>query len=207
MFANAPSAAPPQYVPLMAMSTCPRYFAGMRLVDRRVDRRVLAADAQPRDEPEGRQEPEVLREARDARTDQVDRERQDEQLAPPQSVGHAPEHQGTDDLADQVDRAEGRHLLRGQVQVRLEARVRDDLDLETVEDPGHAESDDDAPVEPGPRQAVHPGGHQALDGCVRAAHEMGPYAEIADVVQMRNEEPGTEPDPPTSNPAPSPGSQ
>jgi len=29
MLAKAPRAAPPQYVPLIAMSTCPRYFDGI----------------------------------------------------------------------------------------------------------------------------------------------------------------------------------
>ena len=87
------------------MSTRPRYLDGDQLVDRGVDRGVLAADAQPGDEPEQPQEPHRRRETGDAAADQVDRQREDEQLLAAQSVGQPAEEQRADDLADEVDGA------------------------------------------------------------------------------------------------------
>ena len=146
------------------MSMRPRYLRRDQLVDRGVDRRVLAADAGAGDEPEEQQRPVVPGQAAEPAADEVDGQGDDEELLAAELVGQPAEEQRTDDLADQVARAEEADLARRQVQgSRLTqdgADQRDDLDLEPVQDPGDAEADDDEPVEPGPGQAVHPGRHQ-----------------------------------------------
>jgi len=81
----------------------------------------------------------------------------DEQLLAAEPVGQPPEVERADDLPNEVHRAGEAHL--GGIHVKaLGIPVRgDELDLETVEDPGHAESRDDRPVKPRPREPVHPG--------------------------------------------------
>ena len=142
------------------------------LVDGRVDRGVLAADAHAGDEPAHPEEPHVRREAGQARADEVDDERQDEQLAPPEPVGQAPERQRADDLSDEVDGAGQAHLRRRHPQRLLEPRLGHDLDLEAVEDPGDPEPDDHRPVELRPGQPVQPGRDQTAHR-LRAACRYG----------------------------------
>ena len=141
-------------------------LGGDQLVDGAVDRGVLAADAQPGDEAPDVEEPGRPGEARHTTADEVDRQRDDEQLLAAQPVGQPSERQRADDLPDEIDGAgqtdlEGRHA-----QALLEARRRDELDLQPVEDPGDPQPDDDHPVEPRPWQAVHPKRDQAADSAV-----------------------------------------
>ena len=105
------------------------------LVDGRVDRRVLTADAHAGDDPGAVQEDEPVpalgRQRGQPGPDQVDRQGDQEQVLAAQLVRQLPEEQRADDLADQVpggdvrDRA-GRHVQRvvqGQVGPTLLAMV------------------------------------------------------------------------------------
>ncbi len=139
---------------------------GDQFVDRRVDCRVLAPDAGTGDESEDEEEPgsALGAEARDQGAAQVDQQGDEEQLPASQPVREPAEHERAGDLPDQVDRArpaDGRCIHVQGVGVAV---LRDDLRLEAVEDPRHPEADDDQGVEAGPRQAVQPRRHEALDG-------------------------------------------
>ncbi len=142
------------------------------LVDRGVDGGVLAADAEPRDEPEHQERTEVPRQAAEPAAHQVDDEREDEQAAPAEPVGQTPEHQSADHLADQVRGGQEAHLRGRDPESALRlgedrADVGHQLDLEAVEDPRHPEADDDHPMEPRPRQPVQPCRYQAAHGLRR----------------------------------------
>ena len=148
-----------------------------QLVDGGVDRRVLTADAGAGDEAEDHHEPESRREAADAAGHQVSDQCRQEDLLAADLVSEPGEDQGADDLAQKVDRGQESNLGGGQVQRALVrqhgAGGVDDLNLQTVEDPGRPEARDYAPVEPAPRQAVHPRRHQASNGpsgCAGGAH-------------------------------------
>ena len=122
---------------------------GHHLVDRGVDRRVLAADSHARDEPRpvepGEPDPAAVvdRERRKPGAEQVQEEGDDEQPLPPELIGHPSEDERADDLADEVDRRDQPDLGRGHVErVGLDEDARHrarDRDLQAVEDPGGAE--------------------------------------------------------------------
>jgi len=117
------------------------------LVDRGVDRGVLAADAHARDNPRGIEEDEpvaaVRRHRGEAAADQVDAERDHEEVPPAELVGQPPEEERSDDLADQVppgdvaDRSGGH--VEGVPELKVGPDVGGDGDLEAVEDPRDAE--------------------------------------------------------------------
>ena len=140
-----------------------------QLVDGRVDRRVLAADAGAGDEAAGVEVEGALRERRRDRRYEVHDEREQEQPLTPESVRELPEEQRAQAGARHVDRSRGEHLALAEREPALLAREprgdrADDRDLEAVEDPHGSQPDDHHPVEARPRQAVQPGRHLRLDG-------------------------------------------
>jgi hypothetical protein len=141
------------------------------LVDRRVDRGVLAADSGAGQHPGRVQEdepvPALRRRGGEPAADQVDAEGDHEQLPPAELVRQPPEKQRADHLADQVPGRDVRHRARrhaeraGLGQVR--ADVAGDRDLEAVQYPGDAKRDNQVSVEPRPRKPVDPGWDQRPD--------------------------------------------
>jgi hypothetical protein len=129
---------------------------GDQLVDGGVDRRVFTADAHARDEAGGVEEPDPAdgvadRRGGQAAADEVDRQRQHEELAPAEPVGHVAEDERTDHLADEVDRRDQPGVGRGQVQGLGLGQDRGhgtgDGDFEAVEDPRDPQRDDHPGVE------------------------------------------------------------
>jgi hypothetical protein len=125
------------------------------LVDRRVHRGVLAADAHSRDEPRGVEEDEPAHavaqgERGQPAADEVDRQRDREEVAPTEPIGQRTEHERADDLARQVHGGEQADLGGRQREgLGLGQRVADgagDADLEAVEDPGDPERGDHSGV-------------------------------------------------------------
>ena len=141
------------------------------LVDGRVDRGVLAADAHAGDDPGGVQEDDPVAAAGRRRgepaADQVDAEGDHEEVLAAELVGQLAEEQRPDDLADQVPPGDVGDRARAQVQRVVQGQVGPDVagdgDLEAVEDPGDAERDDQPGMEPRPGQPVDPGRDQAAD--------------------------------------------
>ena len=143
------------------------------LVDRGVDRRVLAADPHPRDEPRpvepGEPEPAAVvhRERCEPGAEQVQEQRDDQQPLAPERVGLPSEIQRPDDLPEEVDRRDHPDLARRHVErvgLHQDARHRArDRDLQPVEDPRRAQTRDHAGVERRPAQAVEPRRDRAPD--------------------------------------------
>ena len=159
-----------------------------QLIDGRVDGRVLAADAGAGEEAEQEEHPRLGRERGGHRGQQVEAEREHEQLFAPVAVRELPEEQRAQTGAGDIDRG-GRSDVRG-VEVDAAAALgqprgdrADDRDLEAVEDPYRAEPDDDAPVEARPRQPVEPSGNVGTDGPVayrvHACHSVVAFSAIA----------------------------
>ena len=146
------------------------------LVDGRVDRGVLAADAHARDEA-GEVEvadPEravAERERGEAAAHQVHAQGDHEEVAAPELVGQAAEEQRADDLAREVHGGDEPRRGGGQRQrLRLGEHVGDRAghrDLEPVEDPRHPEGDHHPRVERRPWEPVDPRGNEAAHhtGC------------------------------------------
>ena len=149
----------------------PAVACGHHLVDRRVDSRVLTADARAGDEPCREEVEDPVRSPRSQRheagADQVDRQGPHEQVPAPELVGQPPEHQCPHDFADEVDGADGGRLRRGQVKRvglgELAAYRTGDRDRQAIKNPGGAEAEDQAGVERRPAQAVEPGRDRAPD--------------------------------------------
>ena len=135
---------------------------GDQLVDGRVDRGVLPADAHAGQEAAEEEVPGVEGERGRDGGGQVEPERGHEQLLAPVAVGELAEEQRADAGAGDVERS-GRPDVGG-AHVDAAARLgqargdrADDRHLEPVEDPDGPEADDDPPVEARPRQAVQAG--------------------------------------------------
>ena len=150
---------------------------GDELVDRRVDCGIFAADTHACDEPGDVEEDDpaaavAKRQCREAAAEEVDAQGDHEEVASTEFVGQPPEEQRADYLAGQVhggDQPDGRR--RQPERLGLGERVGHRAghgDLQTIEDPGHAESDDHAGVERRPRQPVDPCRNDAADdaGCL-----------------------------------------
>jgi hypothetical protein len=144
-----------------------------QLVDGRVDRRVLAADAHAGDEPRGVEEHQpthavAQRQRREPAADEVDGQGDREQVAPAQPVRQRTEHERADHLADQINGGQQPHLGGREPQrVRMGQRVADgagDADLQAVEDPRDPQRCDHAGVERGPGKAVDTSRDQAPHG-------------------------------------------
>ncbi len=140
-----------------------------QLVDRRVDRRILAADPRAREEARHEQVPGREREGGRRGRDEIDAERDQEQLLAAEAVGQLAEEECADAGAANVERRSRADLAR----VELDAAARlgesrrdraDDRHLEPVEDPDRPEADHDQPVEARPRQPVEPGRDARLNG-------------------------------------------
>jgi hypothetical protein len=142
------------------------------LVDGRVDRRVLAADAHAGHQPGQVEEHQPAREMpgderRGSGAEQVEQQRRDQQPLPAQFVGHPPEHQRPHHLADQVHRRDQTDLGRGHVQgLRLGQLPGDragDRDLQPVENPRRPQPGDHPGMERGPAKPIEPGRDRRAD--------------------------------------------
>ena len=138
-----------------------------QLLDGRVDRRVLAADARAGEEAEEAEAPQVPGQAGGGGGREVDRQRDEEELFPPEPVGEPAEADGAEHRAGEVARGREPDLGVGELErrARLEragerARQRH---LEPVEHPGDAERQHHQRVEPAPGQPVEPGRDVGLD--------------------------------------------
>jgi hypothetical protein len=142
---------------------------GDQLVDRRVDRGVLTADARPGEESAEEEVPGSECEGRCHRGDDVERQGQHHQFLPAEPVGELTEEQCTQAGAGDVDGC-------GEADVRDRhgdaaagfgepgSDGPDDGHLEAVEDPDGAEAGDDPPVESGPGKPVQSGRDLGADG-------------------------------------------
>ena len=145
-----------------------------QFVDGGVDRGVLAADPHPRDES-GHIQPAdptlsvTCGHCRQASPDQIDPQRDHEEVLTTPSVREPSEEECSGHLAEQVDGSHGeRDRSRREVESVL-ARddaggVARDRDLEAVEDPCHAQCHNEAGVERRPTEPVDPGRDQAAPG-------------------------------------------
>ena len=143
-----------------------------QLIDGRIDGRIFAADPRPGDEAKDDEAPQIPRERREQHADQIDTERDEEQPLSPEAVGEIAEKQRAGHRAGQIEGCDEADLGAGEMQrLRLLKHAADGAfqgDLETIEDPGHAERDDDHRVEAAPRQPVEPGRDERCDGRRRA---------------------------------------
>ncbi len=154
----------------------PANARGDQLVDRRVDRGVLAPDTGPREEAREVEVPGGERERRRDRRDDVQAECQEEQPLATEPVGELSEEQGAGARPRHVDRRRGSDAAgaQGDAASRLGepgGDASDDRDLEAVEHPDGSESQDDHPVESRPRQAIHPRRDVRLDGSEFGCHD------------------------------------
>ena len=99
----APPAAPSQYDPLITRSTRPRTARRDQFVDGRVDRRVFATDARPREEPGDEEVPRRKSESRCHGGRQINHQGQHEQLLPAEPVGQLAEEQRAEAGTGDVD--------------------------------------------------------------------------------------------------------
>ena len=175
------------------------------LVDRGVDRRVLAADTHARDEP---REVEVADpegavaegERGEPAADQVHAQGDHEEVAAAELVGEPSEEQRADDLAREVDGGDEPCRGGGQRErLRVGQHVGDgagDRDLQPVEDPRHAERDHHAGVEPRPREPVDPRRDEAAHhaGCRSGRRHRGGRTPILSwlIVQSGDFQGGTQ---------------
>lgn len=149
-----------------------------QLVDRRVDGRVLAADAEAGEEAEEEEEepPGLERKCGHRGRAEVDGQGDHEEPFAAVAVRQPSEEQrpaaGTCHVEGGGDAGD---LGGGDVEAAAflcepAGDVADDGDLESVEDPDGAEADHDHPVPPGPRQAVEAGRHGRGDGARGGRH-------------------------------------
>ena len=137
------------------------------LVDRRVDRGVFAADARAREEAEHGERHDAGRERREQRRPQIDRERHEEELLPPERIRESSEEERTEHRPCEVG-AHGRaDLALGQVErLRLAEDCGDGADqrhFEPVEQPRDPEGGHHTPVPSTPREPIEADGDVALD--------------------------------------------
>ena len=153
----------------MIRSTRPRTRAGISSSIAE----LIAAYSPPMPAPvKKRVEEEIPRRERESRRDsrgQVDREGQDEQVAPPEAVRQVAEEQRAQARSGDVEggrRPDVRGGERDAAALLREARrhVADHRDLEPVQHPDAAEADDDAPVKPRPRQPIQACRNLGCDG-------------------------------------------
>ncbi len=147
-------------------------LGGDQLVDRGVDGRVLAADAEAGEEAEEEEPPGLEGEGGQRRGRQVDGERHHEQLLAAVAVGEPAEEEGAGTGARHVQSGGDTGDLGGgdgqaaAVLGEAAGDVADDGDFQTVQDPDGAEADHDHPVPARPRQAVEPGRYGRGDGAL-----------------------------------------
>ena len=128
------------------------FLRGDQLVDRRVDRAVLAANAEPGEEaahvePQGRE-----REGRERRRQQIDAERDHEQLLAAEAVGELAEEERADARAGDVQRSrESGHVRGGDpdagtLLAKATRDATDDRHFKAVENPHGPEADHHFPM-------------------------------------------------------------
>jgi hypothetical protein len=129
---------------------------GDQLVDGGVDRRVLAADGEPGQRAEEEEVPRGERERRRHRREDVEAQRDHEELLAAVAVRQLPEEERAQARAGDVEGAG--QTDAGGAEVDPAAGLgharrdrADDRDLQAVEDPDGAEPDHDPPVEARPR--------------------------------------------------------
>ncbi len=145
---------------------------GNELLDGRVDRRVLAADARAGEEAERGEAPNVPREGGRRRRHQVDAERDEEQLLASRAIREPAEDRRTQNRAKKIGAARKTDIGIAELQDgTFPERTRNrsgQRDLEPVQDPGHAQRHHDQRVEPPPRQAIQPRGNIGFDNGIGA---------------------------------------
>ena len=109
--------------------------------------------------------------------DEIDRERDEEQLLAPEPVGQPAEEQRAEHRAGQIGAAGEPDVGVGELQRRALLQSAGEIapaerHLEAVEDPGDAERDDDERVEPAPGQPVEPRRDVGLDDRRRRGAQM-----------------------------------
>jgi hypothetical protein len=139
------------------------------LVDRGVDRRVLAADARAGEESGDEEVQRRVGERGGHGRHEIEQQRDEEEPLAAVAIGQLPEEERTDARAGHVDRARGQHLARGERDPAVllgqpRGDRADDCHLEPVEDPDRPEADDYEPVEAHPGEAVKPRRDAGLDG-------------------------------------------
>jgi hypothetical protein len=151
-------------------------LGGDELVDRRVDRGVLAADARTGEEAEEHERPEAECEGGRDRGDQVEAEGDDEELASPQAIRQIAEADRPAAGAEHIRGARLPELGGGEPECSslLEAGADrpDDRHLDAVEDPDGSEAGDHEPVPAAERQPVHAGRDLGLHGAGSALHPL-----------------------------------
>jgi hypothetical protein len=139
-----------------------------QLVDRRVDRRVLAADPHPGEEAASEEVPGGPGEAGGDGGEDVEAEGDEEELLAAEAVGELAEEEGADAGAGDIAGGGAADLggVEGDPRPAFGEPVADRADdrhLEPVEDPDGTEADDHNPVPARPRQAVEPRRDLGLD--------------------------------------------
>ena len=142
------------------------------LLDRRVDRRVLAADARAGEEAERGEAPNVPREGRRRGRHEIDAERDEEQLLASRAIREPAEDRRTQNRAKKIGAAREADIGIAELQDgTFPERARDrsgQRDLEPVQDPRHAQRHHDQRVEPPPGQAIQPRGDIGFDDGIGA---------------------------------------
>ena len=138
-----------------------------QLLDRGIDRGILAADAGAGQHPKYREAPEVPGQRGGRGRGEVQPQGRHEQLAPAEPVGQVSEQERARDRAGEIGAGDQPDLRRSEMQHRACFERADDRagdrHFEPVEDPADAERDDNQAVEPRPRQPVEPGRNVGLD--------------------------------------------
>ena len=151
---------------------------GDQLLDGRVDRGVFAADARAGEEAEQREAPEIPRQRGRRGGDEIDRERDEEQLLAAEPVGQPAEEQRAQHRAGEIGAGGEADVGIAELQDRARLQCAGDRagerHFEPVEDPGDAERRDHQGVEAAPRQAVEPRRDVGFDDGAIAARSAAP---------------------------------
>src|ERR1700722_17759662 len=128
------------------------------LVDRRIDRGVFPADAEPGDHPENREAPEIPCERTQQHAGQIDDQRDVEAQTPAMPIRDPAEHESADDRAYDVEGSNGSKVGAGKMEgfgaLQGRAERADDGDFEPVKNPGDPQSYDDQKVKPAPGKPI-----------------------------------------------------
>ena len=156
-----------------------------QFLDRRIDRRILAADAGAGQKAEQGETGEIPRAGGGRGRGQVDGKSDEEQFAPSEPVGQIAEEQRAGDRPGEIEAADRAHLGGGEMQHRALLQGAGDRagqgHFEPVEDPGDAEGRYHQGMKPGPWQPVEPGRDIGCDdrGAVCHRGDNAPAAESA----------------------------
>ena len=137
------------------------------LIDRRVDGRIFAADAEPGDGTKGGKAQRIPRGCRSEHAGEIDGKGDIEDELASVPIGEPPEHQRADDRARDVGGSRAANLRRGQAKrlCILEDWTdgADDRDFETIEDPGDTERQHDQEMKAAPGKSIEPGGNVGFE--------------------------------------------